>query len=141
MWDYYQYAKKRRTQDYLNSLPPKGYKYIRLKCSACSGSKYYDSWGSPACGACNGTGKSKVLVKEGGETDASYIREHVTYVNPSTGDRYRVKYESITGTYTIKKLLGVNKQGIVKSQEVGKNLSYNDTKKVLNKLLGVLTNV
>ena len=26
------------------------------KCSACSGSGYYDNTGSPPCGACDGTG-------------------------------------------------------------------------------------
>lgn len=28
-------------------------------CSACAGSGHYDAWGSPACGACDGTGKER----------------------------------------------------------------------------------
>jgi len=29
------------------------------KCTACSGSGYYDSNGSPSCGSCNGSGKER----------------------------------------------------------------------------------
>lgn len=29
------------------------------KCTACSGSGYYDSFGSPACSACNGLGVAR----------------------------------------------------------------------------------
>ena len=47
--------------DMLQSLADSlGYRVVRKKqkCSACSGSGYYDHNGSPPCGACNGTGKA-----------------------------------------------------------------------------------
>lgn len=33
-------------------------------CTACNGSGYYDSGGSPKCGACDGTGKERVSKSE-----------------------------------------------------------------------------
>ena len=45
----------------------KGWK--QAACSACNGSGYYDSDGSPPCGACEGTGKESIPpAKEQPET-------------------------------------------------------------------------
>jgi len=35
-----------------------------IDCTACSGSGYYDSNGSPPCSACDGTGKERVKPRE-----------------------------------------------------------------------------
>ncbi len=35
-----------------------------IPCIACNGSGYYDSFNSPKCGGCDGTGKEKVSPKE-----------------------------------------------------------------------------
>jgi len=38
------------------------------KCSACSGSGYYDNDGSPKCGACDGSGRERYkpdIIKDG----------------------------------------------------------------------------
>jgi DnaJ-class molecular chaperone len=51
----YQDRKKQRTEAY--------FKYVHgwklRKCTACNGSGYYDSNGSPDCGSCDGTGKER----------------------------------------------------------------------------------
>jgi DnaJ-class molecular chaperone len=54
--------KTRRAEGELKMKIPKKYiaKKIFLvdkKCVACNGSGYYDTTNSPACSACNGTGK------------------------------------------------------------------------------------
>lgn len=36
------------------------YKWKGIPCGACQGSGYYDHNGSPKCGWCDGTGKTKV---------------------------------------------------------------------------------
>ena len=38
-------------------------------CSACNGSGHYDHNGSPACGACDGTGKERYKNAETGDYD------------------------------------------------------------------------
>lgn len=40
----------------------KGWKQVN--CAACNGSGYYDSHGSPPCGACDGTGKEELDPNE-----------------------------------------------------------------------------
>ncbi len=35
-----------------------------MKCTACSGSGYYDSDGSPPCGSCNGTGQEEESLED-----------------------------------------------------------------------------
>lgn len=47
--------KKERTEYYERFV--KGWKL--RPCTACAGSGYYDSHGSPPCGACDGTGKER----------------------------------------------------------------------------------
>jgi DnaJ-class molecular chaperone len=47
--------KRERIEHYKNCI--EGWKL--RPCSACSGSGYYDSFGSPNCGACDGTGKER----------------------------------------------------------------------------------
>jgi len=36
-----------------------------ITCTACSGSGYYDTNGSPDCGSCNGTGKELDNINKG----------------------------------------------------------------------------
>lgn len=50
------------------------------KCSACSGSGYYDSDGSPACDACNGTGKRFVVASMFITKDIRDIQEVLTNI-------------------------------------------------------------
>ena len=44
--------KAKRTERFLSTFGKK-----LVICSACNGTGYYDSWGSPPCGACGGKGK------------------------------------------------------------------------------------
>jgi DnaJ-class molecular chaperone len=44
--------KAKRTEQFLSTFGKK-----LVICSACNGTGYYDSWGSPPCGACGGKGK------------------------------------------------------------------------------------
>jgi len=57
MTDEYKEAKKIRTEQY-----NKQYGKKLVKCGSCSGSGYYDNnTGSPKCGLCKGTGKTRQL--------------------------------------------------------------------------------
>jgi DnaJ-class molecular chaperone len=53
--------KQERKEHYEQNV--KGWK--QRVCSACSGSGYYDSFNSPKCGACNGTGKERYKPERG----------------------------------------------------------------------------
>lgn len=48
--------RKKQRKEYYEKFV-KGWK--ERKCVACNGSGIYDSYKSPACGACEGTGKEK----------------------------------------------------------------------------------
>lgn len=63
--------KKSRTERFEKYV--KGWKLRR--CTACSGSGYYDSNGSPPCGACDGTGKERVSPERYKEW-IEYCAEH-----------------------------------------------------------------
>lgn len=52
--DDYQKRKEQRRKQYQSQLGKK-----LVYCTACSGSGYYDNYGSPACGGCNGTGRTR----------------------------------------------------------------------------------
>lgn len=51
------HERKQQRAEHFNRFV-KGWRLQR--CTACAGSGYYDSFGSPPCGACDGTGKERV---------------------------------------------------------------------------------
>ena len=52
-----QYHKDKKSRKDCYEQKTKGWK--QRPCAACSGSGHYDSFGSPKCGACGGSGKEK----------------------------------------------------------------------------------
>lgn len=58
-------------------------KYVRgwklVTCTACSGSGYYDSHGSPACSCCGGTGKMRTAPSTLAQQVASAQAEVATW--------------------------------------------------------------
>lgn len=69
--------KKERTEYYEKHV--KGWKL--RDCSACSGSGYYDHDGSPACGACDGTGKERYKPDNRSDYDKAmeYYNKNIKY--------------------------------------------------------------
>jgi DnaJ-class molecular chaperone len=51
---------KQRKQERTDNYFKFEFGWVLKDCTACNGSGYYDSCGSPPCGACEGTGKEKV---------------------------------------------------------------------------------
>lgn len=51
----FQDRKQERKEHYMKYV----YGWKLRTCPACSGSGYYDTFGSPPCGACEGTGKER----------------------------------------------------------------------------------
>ena len=58
-----------RTEHFFRNV----YKNKLETCSACSGSGYYDTTDSPACGACGGTGKEREWSSKSPENYIAYI--------------------------------------------------------------------
>lgn len=54
------HERKQRRADYYHRFV---YGHKLRECSACAGSGYYDSNGSPACGSCDGTGRERYKAK------------------------------------------------------------------------------
>ncbi len=52
-WSPFHEAKDERRKHFFKYV----YGWKKRKCSACSGSGYYDARNNPRCGACKGTGK------------------------------------------------------------------------------------
>lgn len=85
----YQDRKAERTQRFASQVS--GWKLV--KCSACSGSGYYDSARSPRCGCCGGTGRVRVSPaeylahKEAEEKHLEAQREHERMMEMDPGCR------------------------------------------------------
>lgn len=66
-WDDTWHERKReRTISYWRS-----HKVKLRTCTACSGSGYYDSFGSPACASCDGTGRMRMPLNSTESAEAS----------------------------------------------------------------------